>query len=286
MNNKAPEWYEGLNLNGLLEEFKAIYNKRPIRNNRGGMLSTHMFYVWLTAKTLQPKLIVDSGTFKGQSAWLLKEACPDAEIISFDPKPKRREISCEGVKYLSIDFSEYNWSKIPKNSLVLFDDHQNAYTRLQQCMWFGFKNLLFEDNYPSNQGDCYSLKKIISCSGFRSDLLRQDSRMQIYLKKIFNILYQKITGSPSQMEQFKSIAIRPNDHDKFFLENNLDIYFEFPPLYIPPTTRWGDIWDNDKYPTPKPIIGKISDEEVKNSNDFYKNECKSYTWICFARIKN
>ncbi len=34
----------------------------------GGMLSTHMFYVWITAKTLKPKLIVESGTYKGQSA--------------------------------------------------------------------------------------------------------------------------------------------------------------------------------------------------------------------------
>ena len=56
------------------------------------MLSPHMFYVWLTAKELKPKLIVESGTYKGQSAWLLKEACPNAKIISFDTYTKYREI--------------------------------------------------------------------------------------------------------------------------------------------------------------------------------------------------
>ena len=82
MENKSPGWFKSLDLLDLLEEFKNIYKKRPIRNNTGGMLSTHMFYVWVTAKQLNPKLIVESGTFKGQSAWLLAEACPKAKIIS------------------------------------------------------------------------------------------------------------------------------------------------------------------------------------------------------------
>ena len=83
MEIKFPKWFEELNLVNLLEEFRTIYEKRPIKNNNGGMLSTHMFYVWVTAKALKPKLIVDSGTYKGQSAWLLKEACPNSKIISF-----------------------------------------------------------------------------------------------------------------------------------------------------------------------------------------------------------
>jgi len=139
---KSPKWFEKLNLENLLEEFRTIYEKRPIKNNKGGMLSTHMFYVWVTAKALKPKLIVESGTYKGQSAWLLKEACPNAKIISFDIQTKYREISCEGVDYESCDFSQYDWSDITNDSLVFFDDHQNAYTRLQQCKWFGFKNIL------------------------------------------------------------------------------------------------------------------------------------------------
>lgn len=282
MKIKAPDWFEGLDLINLLKEFKTIYEKRPIKNNLGGMLSTHMFYVWVTAKELKPKLIVDSGTYKGQSAWLLKEACPTAKIISFDPWVKYREISCEGVAYESCDFSQYDWTGITDDSLVLFDDHQNAYTRLQQCKWFGFKNIIFEDNYPVTQGDCYSLKKIISCSGFRSEFLQKNSKFRNYL----NSLYRKITRSPSQTEQFKTIAVKPNNQDKFFLDKNLEIYFEFPPIYKPPTTRWADSWTDEIYPTQRPVIGEISEEDLNSSDDFYKNECKWYTWICFARLNN
>ncbi len=287
MEIKSPEWFKELDLVNLLEEFKTIYLKRPIKNNQGGMQSIHMFYVWVTAKKLNPKLIVESGTYKGQSAWLLKEACPNAQIISFDPETKFREISCDGVYYESCDFSEYDWSGITINdSLVIFDDHQNAYNRLHQCKWFGFKNIIFDDNYPISKGDCYSLKKIISCSGFRSEFIQKNSKYKNYIKRIFNILYKKITRHPSQMEQFQTIAVKPNKHDKYFLERNLDIYFEFPPIYKSPTTRWGDPWNHENYPTSKPLIKEISDEDVINSDDFYRNECRSYNWICFARMKN
>ncbi len=286
MEYKAPDWFERLDLEDLLKKFKNVYKQRPIKNNAGGMLSTHMFYVWVAAKQIQPKLIVDSGTYKGQSAWLLREACPKAKIISFDPCPKYREVTCEGVEYINCDFSEYNWSGITTESLVLFDDHQNAYNRLKECKWFGFENIIFEDNYPISQGDCYSLKKIISCSGFRSEYLPKNKKIKNYFSKIFNFVYKKITKYPSQMEQFKTIAVQPNIQDKLFLDKNLDIYFEFPPIYKPPTTRWGDTWNAINYPTSDPIIGEISEEEIKSSNDFYKNECKSYTWICFAKIKN
>ncbi len=127
---------------------------------------------------------------------------------------------------------------------------------------------------------------MISCSGFRSELIQKDSKLRNYSKKLFNYLYKKITRSPSQMEQFQTIAVKPNKQDKFFLEKNLEIYFEFPPIYKPPNTLWDDPWTSDNYPTPKPLIDEITEEEVNNSSDFYKNECKYYTWMCFARIKN
>ena len=40
------------------------------------------------------------------------------------------------------------------------------------------------------------------------------------------------------MEQLQAIAVKPNKQDKFFLENNLDIYFEFPPIYSAYYSMW------------------------------------------------
>ena len=286
----SPAWAtRELFLNGL-DAFRAIYEARPIRDNAGGMLSTHMFYTWLTAKTLNPELIIDSGTYKGQSAWLFKQACPNARIISFDIDTSQREITCEGIEYVDGDFSQYDWSDISDKSLAFFDDHQNAYNRMQQCNWFDIKNIMFEDNYPPQQGDCYSPKKIFSCAGFRDTRTSQgknNTKKGSIARKIAQKLIRKLQGNEpreSQMEQFQAIRVNKNGWDKRILESKLENYIEFPPIYQCDFTRWGDAWDKN-YPTPEPLKGYISSEEAINSADIYARECKAYTWICLCKLK-
>ena len=283
----SPAWATREFFLNHLDAFRPIYEERPIRDNAGGMLSPHMFYAWLTAKTLGPKLIIDSGTFKGQSAWLFKQACPNARIISFDVDTSQREITCEGVEYVDCDFSQYDWRNIPDSSLAFFDDHQNSYNRMQQCNWFGIKSLIFEDNYPSQQGDCYSPKKILSCSGFRDDETDSNTKgKRTFTKKLFQKIATKLEPGPreSQMAQFTSMKVRRNEWDKEILINNLESFIEFPPVYQCDFTRWGDAWD-ESYPTPEPLKGFVSSEEVIGSADIYVKECQSYTWICFCNLK-
>ena len=274
-----------------LDAFQAIYETRPIRDNAGGMLSPHMFYTWLTARTLNPELIIDSGTYKGQSAWLFKQACPNAKVISFDIDTSQREITCEGVEYVDGDFSQYDWSRIPEKSLAFFDDHQNAYNRMQQCNWFGIKNIMFEDNYPPQHGDCYSPKKIFSCAGFRDTKAGQNDQDNAekasILRRVARKLIRKLQSSDpqeSQMDQFQAIHVKKNDWDKKILESKLENYIEFPPIYKCNLTRWGDAWD-ENYPTPEPLKGCISFEESVNSSDIYAKECRAYTWICLCKLK-
>ncbi len=241
----SPAWATREFFLNALDTFRAIYEARPIRDNAGGMLSTHMFYTWLTAKTLNPELIIDSGTYKGQSAWLFKQACPNARIISFDVDTSQREITCEGVEYVEGDFSQYDWSDITDKSLAFFDDHQNAYSRMQQCNWFGIKNIMFEDNYPSQQGDCYSPKKIFSCAGFRDTRISQNgnnTEKASISRKIAQKLIRKLQGNEpreSQMEQFQAIRVNKNAWDKKILESKLEKYIEFPPIYQSEFHRWG-----------------------------------------------
>ena len=280
---KKPDWTTNEKIIFYLKEFSDIYKKRPIKDNTGGMKSIHMFYIWFSAKTLNPQLIIDSGTFKGQSAWVLREACPKAKIISFDPSPKSRVFDTPNVEYFSHDFSEHDWSNCPEKSLVVFDDHQNAYTRLQQCKWFGFKNIIFDDNYPVLQGDCYSIKKILSGKGFRTEFIKRKNNLT-FLEKIYRKFSNKLFKFPTQTEQFERIAIAENQQDKYFLKKNVIEYIEFPPIFKTEKTRWGDEWTNINYPTSEPLLGNISEEEIVLSKDFYKKECKSYNWICYLKL--
>ena len=74
--------------------------------------------------------------------------------------------------------------------------------------------------------------------------------------------------------------IRPNSNDSNFLLNILETYYEFPPLVKKNITRWGDEWNENNYPTEKPIINDSSQAPL-----FFVNEAQYYTWICYAKIK-
>ena len=262
-----------------IPEFEDLYNSRPIRDNNGGMKAPHMFATWFMARHFCPEVIIESGIWKGQSTWLLEKACPDARLISIDLNLAKREYISRHAEYYDIDFSEIDWSKTPvTGSLVFFDDHQNAFLRLQQCRWFGFRDIIFEDNYPSLQGDCYSLKKAFEGAGFEpmnSD--RGNRGSEAIRRRVGRLLgITPITLTP----QYARRCIAPNTHDAAILRNHLDVYYEFPPVYKPDTTRWGDSWTMENYPTPAPLIGSAE----PHRHPVFWDEAVYYTWICYVRL--
>ena len=145
-----------------LEEFSELYKSRPIKDNQGGQLSAQLFYSWFVAKKLQPKFIIESGVWKGQGTWAFENASPNSKIICLDPYPIYNQgYTSKSATYIHNDFFNINWEGIDKeNTLCFFDDHQNALQRLIACKNLGFKKIMFEDNYPPGQGDCFSLKKL------------------------------------------------------------------------------------------------------------------------------
>ncbi len=259
-----------------LDEFESIYSERPIKDNHGGIKAPHMFAIWFMAKKLCPDLIVESGIYKGQSTWLLEKACPDAKLISIDIDLGQREYISERAIYSSVDFSEHDWTAISDRSLVFFDDHQNAYKRLQQCKWFGFKHIIFDDNYPAIQGDCYSLKKAFSNSGFGNDGSKWPGN------NVFSRIIRRVMGfSTPGMPQYEAVRVLPNEFDSVMLKKQLDVYYEFPPVYKSKKTRWGDEWSDEIYFTPQPLT-----EDFRGpTREIFRDEVLSYTWLCYAKLK-
>ena len=108
-----------------------------------------------------------------------------------------------------------------------------------------------EDNYPYQQGDCYTPKKILSNRDYVIDL----GGVRSWNKK--------------------------KDDDLKYFEDNVLIYQEMPPIFKDEVTRWGDNWD-DNYPTPQPLLNI---NEAKKYPQFFE-EKKDYTWICYLELKN
>lgn len=259
-----------------VDEFLALYEQRPVKDNAGGMKAPHMFALWFMARRLNPEFIVESGIYKGQSTWLLEQACPQARIFSIDVDLSQREYISARVDYSSNDFSLHDWHDIPERTLVFFDDHQNAYKRMQQCRWFGFRHVIFEDNYPVLRGDCYSLKKAFAHAGFSPD-----SRQNMLNKVVTGLarLPEKIINT--QTCQFDAVDIAPNDIDARMLTRHLDVYYEFPPLVKTAMTRWGDEWSEAYYPTQPPLL----ERPLPAAYGVLEAEAASYNWMCYARLR-
>lgn len=281
MSIGKPPWTRSEIVDSL-DEFESIYADRPIKDNFGGMKAPHMFAVWFMVKHLSPDLIVESGIWKGQSTWLLEKACPKAKLVSIDLNLGSREYISDRAVYSDKDFIEQDWTEVTDRSLVFFDDHQNAYKRLQQCDWFGFKHIIFEDNYPITQGDCYSLKKAFANAGFEpahSQLKTASINISSNIMRMFAKLIA--LNPPTLKSLYDAMKICPNNIDSRMLQKHLEIYYEFPPVFKTSKTRWGDEWDEVLYPTPKPLLEK----PTKSTHNVFIDEAVFYTWICYAKLK-
>ena len=135
-----------------LEGFEALYDGRPVTDNRGGSGFNDSLWIYLIARAFRPGLIIESGTHKGHSAWLFRQACPEADIRSFD-------ISWDHLNYreTGVSFHKHDWSEAdlnspnPSESLVFFDDHISHARRIEEAWARGFRLLLFDDNFPAHQ---------------------------------------------------------------------------------------------------------------------------------------
>lgn len=219
-----------------LREFSELYAQRPIADNAGGMQAPPMFLVWFALRKLNPRAIIESGVWYGQGTWFFEKACPDAQLYCIDPCMSRIRYRSERARYHEQDFLVIDWSTLPKNETVLFfDDHQDALERVKQALRLGFKHLMFEDNYPPSQGDCYSLKQAFMCD---------------------------------------------SDHARY-LECTLKTYYEFPPIFKSEYTRWGDLWGEEQYPTPEPLLRSVGESHQQ----IYHDEADTYTWMCYASLR-
>lgn len=250
---KEEERWTRKELKKYLPEFTDLYSNRPISDNAGGMKSHHMFPAWFIVKKLQPKFLIESGVWKGLGTWFFRKASPQTKIISIDPEPSFRVHTDTEVDYKIEDFLDIDWSSIVgEDVLVFFDDHQNCMPRIKRCKELGFNKVIFEDNYPSNQGDCYTPKKILS----QNDYIIDNAGNRILKANV------------------------PEDYE--FFTKSVEVYQEMPPIFKSTHTRWGDVWSGDNYNTPEPLLSKDDILEYKT----FHEERKDYTWICYMELKS
>ena len=244
------------NFKNYLEEYLELYKNKPIDDNTGGMKSPHMFNMFCLLKELKPKLIIESGVWKGQGTWLFEKASPDSDIICFDVYMKRLLYKADNAIYVENDFTTVDWDTFfsnnpeytPENTLLFFDDHVHFSDRLKFLSQnVNFKKIVYEDNYAPTQGDCISPKK----------------------------LRESTTCIIDRAGERSEYTIPQGDIDLF--NSTVSYYQELPPLFAPENTRWGDRWSD--YNTPDPLF-----ELNEESNKTLVDEMYDYTWITYMEL--
>jgi hypothetical protein len=140
-------------------EWATRLEHKPFANNNG-MAPDTAFQLFYWVREIAPKLIVESGAWRGFSTWAMRQAAPAAKIISIDPifalghcldaAKLAPAYWPPDVERTGTDFSccGFEFMDKPAPSLVLFDDHQHKIHRLQQAIQKGFQHLIFDDNLP------------------------------------------------------------------------------------------------------------------------------------------
>ena len=257
-------------MRAALEEFAALYARRPIRDNAGGMRSPHLFAAWFVLRKLQPAAIVESGVWRGQGTWFFEQACPQAELHCVDVNLTRLEFRSSRAHYHQGDFNTLDWRDLPTDeTLLFFDDHQNAYERLQTVAWFGFKQCMFEDNYAPGTGDCYSLKAALAGAGFTPYYASAKARARVLAARLARLELPWGTPRPA------------NDMDPAYLRRHVAVYHELPPVVRPGVNRGGAPWDHERYPTPEPLLEVCAADYQR----VFFDEAAHYVWLCYVRLK-
>lgn len=131
-------------MNDLDDYFEAMANNRafgiPGTTHGNGTL-----WLFMLARELQPKIIVESGVYHGSSLFTFRSAVPQAKIFAFDVNLSTLLSRLDGVDYRQHDWSGDQILAQSPSDLCFFDDHINNCMRARQAYERGFRHIIVDD---------------------------------------------------------------------------------------------------------------------------------------------
>jgi hypothetical protein len=132
-------------MDDLNEYFQAMNLNRAF-----GILGTTpgngTIWLFLLAKALQSKVIVESGVYHGSSLFTLRRAVPHAKMFAFDITFANLLSRLEGVDYRQHDWGTDDVRAESPSDLCFFDDHINNCMRVRQSYDRGFRHVVVDDS--------------------------------------------------------------------------------------------------------------------------------------------
>jgi hypothetical protein len=134
-------------LTSALRPFYQQFLDSPFRGQGGGSRFNNLAWLYLIAKAMKPRFVIDSGTFRGASAWAFSLA--GVKVYSFDIDLSRLAYRTNSVVYTESDWTAFDWDGFDfSNSLIYFDDHLDQVRRLIEASQRGIPLAIFDDDFP------------------------------------------------------------------------------------------------------------------------------------------
>ncbi|KAB1070309.1 hypothetical protein [Methylobacterium planeticum] len=131
----------------IVREFWERIPAAPVRQRRGGSGFNGALQVFVVMRALRPRAVIESGVFRGLTTWVIRQACPEAEIRCFDPDLSGLQYRDGAARYSSGDWSEADLSDLdPAATVAFFDDHVAQGRRVVEARARGIGRLLFDDD--------------------------------------------------------------------------------------------------------------------------------------------
>src|SRR5438552_3452682 len=94
-----------------IETFYRAYLGAPFRDSSNGSGFTNLLSLYLVARAYRPSLIIDSGTWRGASAWAMSLAVPEARLLSFDIDLSNLRYRVPKATYVQADWTTWDFSR-------------------------------------------------------------------------------------------------------------------------------------------------------------------------------
>ena len=130
-----------------LNQFYVAFLSSPFRGQRGGSRFNNLAWLYLITKAVEPDFVIDSGTFRGASAWAFSTA--GATVYSFDIDLSQLAHRAKNVTYSQCDWTAFDWKNHDlSRSLAYFDDHLDQVRRLIEASQRRIPLAIYDDDFP------------------------------------------------------------------------------------------------------------------------------------------
>ena len=129
----------------------CAYQKNNIDLN-GGMGFNNGLILFCILSYLNPKVIIESGVWRGFTTKLIDKATSDdSKILCFDINLSRNKYKSKKTTYYERDITEISKINFQNVDLALFDDHVSHYDRIKFCLLNKIKAVILDDDVGLTQ---------------------------------------------------------------------------------------------------------------------------------------